>query len=151
MEQIIPDGTEVLVFHSSRNTYGKCSNIDETGETFIRGVVRKTYFSSDLSYHGSPEYVRLYDVLSEDGNYQVSHFEHYAFEFYCRTIDEHIKHLKEQITRNNSTITEKQEKLKQEIAKIEAINIAHENTIDALNKYLNLSKKSEEIIRTLKK
>ena len=35
--------------------------------------------------------------------------------------------------------------------KIEEINIIHENTINALNSYLDFSNKSKEIIRTLKK
>ena len=152
MEEIIPNGTEVLIFESPRHSYSGYSITDERWETFIRGVVRKTYFSDDLSYHGSPEYVRLYEVIGEDGHtYKVSHFEHYAFNSYCLTIEEQIAHLKKQIIRNKSTIIEKQEKLNQEIAQIEAINIVHQNSIEALTKYMNLSKKSEEVVRALKK
>lgn len=60
--KIIPNGTEVLIYKYVRE-WNK-----QDDENYIVGIVQSSKTSDDLSYHGSPWYEQIYEVLGEDGN-----------------------------------------------------------------------------------
>ena len=60
---IIPNGTEVLIFEYIREWGPR-----QDDENYIsKGIIKSSKQSEDLSYHGSPWYEQIYEVLGEDG------------------------------------------------------------------------------------
>jgi len=57
---IIPNGTEVLIFKYIRE-WDK-----QNEENYIIGTIQSSKTSDDLSYHGSPWYEQIYEVLGQD-------------------------------------------------------------------------------------
>lgn len=97
--KIIPDGTKVLIFK-----YGRGWDRQDD-ENYIVGTVQSSKTSDDLSYHGSPWYVQIYEVLGEDGNIYVGCYGTGIIgSSYFRTIDDHISFLKNKITNNEQEI-----------------------------------------------
>ena len=62
MEKIIPNGTEVLIFKYIRE-WGP----NQDDENYTVGTIQSSKTSDDLSVHGSPYYVQIYEVLGTDG------------------------------------------------------------------------------------
>ena len=62
MKEIIPNGTDVLIFIDNKNYNEKTSEIN-----FIKGKIISSKQSDDLSYHGSPWYEQIYTALGENG------------------------------------------------------------------------------------
>ena len=98
-KEILRNGDEVLVF-SSYNTYDSLVDSD-----YIEGVVESSINSEDMSYHGSPWYVRIYTVIGADGKtYKAT--KKGLIGDYLMTKDEYSKYLKDRIAVNNSKISE---------------------------------------------
>lgn len=107
MEKIMPNGTEVLIFRYIR---GFGFNQDEDDQ-YIIGIIKSSETSDDLSYHGSPYYEQIYEVLGEDGETYIStHNSGVMGNFFFRTREEHINVLKRKIITNNENILKIQEK-----------------------------------------
>lgn len=103
--EIIPNGTEVLIFKYIRER----NKQDE--EHYLIGTIQTSRTSDDLSYHGSPWYVKIYEVLGEDENIYVGCYgKGIIGSYYFRTIDDHIKVLKNRINDNEQEILKIQEK-----------------------------------------
>ena len=103
--EIIPNGTEVLIFKYIR----EWNKQDE--ENYIVGTIQTSRTSDDLSYHGSPWYVQIYEVLGEDENIYVGCYGTGIIgNSYFRTIDDHIRVLKNRINDNEQEILKIQEK-----------------------------------------
>ena len=96
MDKIIPNGTEVLIFNYVPNWGPK-----QDEERFIRGIVEDSEIIEEETMHGTPWTKRFYRVLGEDndiyyGTYDVAS----KGSHYIRTIEDHIKHIKNKITSN---------------------------------------------------
>ena len=103
---IIPNGTEVLIFKYVRE-WGSNQN----DENYILGTVQSSKISDDLSCHGSPWYEQIYEVLGEDENIYVGCYRTGIIgNSYFRTIDDHIRVLKNRINDNEQEILKIQEK-----------------------------------------
>lgn len=97
MENIIQNGEEVLVFHTTKDLHYR--GITET--KFIKGVVVSSRDSEDLNYHGSEHNTRIYTIIDEDGrNYEATHNNAYIGPFYIRTVEEQISILRGTIANN---------------------------------------------------
>lgn len=104
--KIIPNGTEVLIFKYVRE-WGP----NQDDENYIVGKVQTSKTSDDLSYHGSPRYEQIYEVLGENGNIYVgSYGTGIIGNSYFRTTDDHISFLKNRIADNEQEILRIQEK-----------------------------------------
>ena len=101
MNEIIPNGTQVLIFYYAK---GHChQNIDEA--KFIKGIIVSSEESEDLSWHGSSWYKQIYTVLGEDGKeYKATYNTAFIGSFYIRTIEEQINRIKFAIEDNYKTI-----------------------------------------------
>lgn len=129
--KIKPNGTEVLIFNYIRE-WGP--NQDE--ENYIIGTIQSSKISDDLSYHGSPWYEQIYEVLGQDGKTYIGCYGSGLIgNSYFRTVDDHINVLKSRITDN-----------KQEILKIQEKNKDYERKIIELEKILNFQEQKESII-----
>lgn len=103
--EIIPNRTEVLIFKYIRER----NKQDE--EHYLIGTIQTSRTSDDLSYHGSPWYVQIYEVLGEDENIYVGCYGTGIIgSYYFRTIDDHIRVLKNRINDNEQEILKIQEK-----------------------------------------
>ena len=103
--EIIPNGTEVLIFKYIRER----NKQDE--EHYLIGTIQTSRTSDDLSYHGSPWYEQIYEVLGEDGKRYIGTYGTGIIRnSYFRTIDDHIRVLKNRINDNEQEILKIQEK-----------------------------------------
>ena len=103
--KIIPNGTEVLIYKYVRE-WNK-----QDDENYIVGIVQSSKTSDDLSYHGSPWYEQIYEVLGEDGNIQRGNYgSGWIGNSFFRTKKDHISILKSRITNNQQEILKLQEK-----------------------------------------
>ena len=106
MEKIIPNGTKVLIYKYIRE-WGP----NQDDENYIVGTIQSSKTSDDLSTHGSPYYVQIYEVLGTDGKKYIGTYGTGLIgNSFFRTIQDHINFLKRKISRNNESILELQEK-----------------------------------------
>ena len=101
MQEIIPNGTEVLIFCNLQ--IGIPTRKDELN--YIKGKIVSSELSDDLSYHGSPWYEQIYTVIGEDGNTYMAtqNIANYGV-FFIRTISDYIKRINYFIEKNNDEI-----------------------------------------------
>lgn len=136
--EIIPNGTKVLIFKYIR----EWNKQDE--ENYIVGTIQTSRISDDLSYHGSPWYVQIYEVLGEDRNIYVGCYGTGIIgNSYFRTIDDHIRVLKNRITNNEQEILKIQEKNDRyfmQIKELEKSSKKQEQSSSVLAKQLILKK-----------
>jgi len=127
---IIPNGTEVLIFKYIRE-WDK-----QNEENYIIGTIQSSKTSDDLSYHGSPWYEQIYEVLGQDEKTYIGCYGRGLIgNSYFRTIDDNINVLKSRITDNE-----------QEILKIQEKNKDYEKQIIELEEILNFQEQKESII-----
>ena len=127
MNEIIPNGTEVLIFK-----YVKELGNNQDEHNYIVGVVKNSIISEDL---GLENQVRIYEVIGEDGNYYAGTYGvGMVGKSFFRTVDDHISYLEGKI-RNNFL---KMEEMKNE-------NSDHFRTIDKLKEH-----KIEKVRRRVK-
>ena len=101
MNEIIPNGTQVLVFYQP--TGHKYQNSNEG--KFIKGTIISSKESEDLSYHGSPWYVQIYTILGEDGEeYEATHNSNLVGAYLFRTPEEQVDRIKYAIQDNHNKI-----------------------------------------------
>jgi len=132
MNNVLENGTEVLIF---KNFKAYTSEQDEIN--FITGIIVSSKESEDLSYHGSPYYEQIYEVLGKDGKRYIGTYNFGVSGSYVfRTREDHIKRLKALIDINNK-----------EILKIKSKSLEYENQINLLN---NNHIKSTNKIKILK-
>lgn len=113
MEQIIENGTEVLIFN-----YVDISNIKSNYNKYIIGNVKNYNEKYESAYK------KVYEIIGEDGKiYYASHkYPKQGIPFYIRTREEHINSLNDYLTSNNGLII----KLNQENQELQII-------VDSLN------------------
>lgn len=134
MEKIIPNGTKVLIFRYIR--ISGMSEFNQEDDRYITGVIKSSEISDDLSYHGSPYYEQIYEVLGEDGEtYIGTHNIGLIGNYFFRTREEHIEVLKRKIITNNENILKLQEK-----------NNEYNNQIALLEKKIKRKVKVKKII-----
>lgn len=98
--KIIENGTEVLIFK-----YISQRGIRQNEDNYILGEVISSEKSHDLSYHGSPYHVQIYQVIGEDGMlYRGSYDTGTIGNSYFRTKEDHIKKLYQRVEQNNQNI-----------------------------------------------
>lgn len=103
MEKIIENGTEVFIFNYARGTYGEYPGVDN----YIKGTIISSKSSGDLSYHGSPWEIQIYEVLGEDNEkYYGPYGSGLMYSHFFRTREDHIDWIERLIERNNSKIKE---------------------------------------------
>ena len=106
MEKIIPNGTQVLIFKYIRE-WGP----NQDDEHFTVGSVQRSKPSNDLSHHGSPWCVQIYEVLGNDGIiYTGTYGTGLVGNNFFRTKEDHIEILKRKISSNEETIFQLQAK-----------------------------------------
>ncbi len=122
---IIPNGTEVLIFKYFREW-----GTDQNDENYILGTIQSSKQSDDLSYHGSPWYEQIYEILGEDGYKYIGNYGRGLIgNCFIRTKEEHIEVLKYKIQRNEEEISKYKEKNDKYFNKI----IALENELTQQN------------------
>ena len=100
MNRIIPNGTEVLIFY-----YNEGLGPNQDVFRFIKGIVESSETIEIPTMHGSPWDEVLYKVLGEDNNiYYGNYGSHITGNYYFRTAEDHIIHLKNRIKNNCDTI-----------------------------------------------
>ncbi len=93
MEEIIPNGTKVLIFNKTD------SQNDET--KFIKGVIIDSWESQDLAYHGSSWYEQIYKIQGEDRKiYTGTYGSAIIGDFYIRTLSDYLKRIRSLIENN---------------------------------------------------
>lgn len=103
---ILPNGTEVLIFKYIRE-WGP----NQDDENYIIGTVQSSKTSDDLSYHGSPWYEQIYEVLGEDGNLYIGTYGRGLIgNSFFRTKEDHISVLMRRINNNEQEISKLKEK-----------------------------------------
>ena len=103
---ILPNGTEVLIFKYVRK-WGP----NQDDENYIIGTVQSSKTSDDLSYHGSPWYEQIYEVLGEDGNLYIGTYGRGLIgNSFFRTKEDHISVLMRRINNNEQEISKLKEK-----------------------------------------
>ena len=103
MNEIIPNGTQVLIFYVPKGHLPQ--NSDEA--KFIKGVIVSSHESEDLSYHGSPWYVQIYTIIGDDGEeYRATHNSALIGSYLFRTPDEQITRIKFAIEDNYKRIND---------------------------------------------
>ena len=95
-EKIIPNGTEVYVF----NKYGHKT------KPIMKGIVVSSKDSGNLSQHGSPWSVQVYDVQGENGIEYFGAYGNDLYNYYFRTKENYINYLNWLISCNNNQIKE---------------------------------------------
>lgn len=103
MDNIIPNGTEVLVFPYIDLQYEKNNNYN-----FKKGIIITSNNSEDLSYHGTPWHKRIYYIKTEDGKELVAVYGHPSkiTNNYIRTKNDHIDNLMNQVLKNQNKVLE---------------------------------------------
>lgn len=131
MNEIILNGTEVLIFRDMRKYQEK---LDDTN--FIKGTIISSKESCDLSHHGSSWYEQIYTILGEDDKqYIATYKDAYVTDFFIRTIDDHIKCISSSIKNN--------------IEQIESLENKNKNLYNVLE-HLNQEKSNLSRTRNLK-
>lgn len=126
MKEIIPNGTEVLVFIDNKNYNQKLSEID-----FVKGKIISSKESDDLSYHGSPWYEQIYTVLGEDGKeYKATHRMAVINNTFIRTIEDHIGYIKLA--------------MKENLKKIDDLKNKNNLLYDTMNELINYNREKED-------
>ena len=99
MNNIMPNGTEVLIF---KNTDNKNQEMN-----FIKGMVIGSYEENEVIDNENTITIRHYNVYGEDGE-EYNATKNYAHKgnFYIRTIDEYIEYLRNTLFNNNREIIE---------------------------------------------
>ena len=99
MNNIMPNGTEVLIF---KNTDNKNQEMN-----FIKGMVIGSYEENEKIDSENTITIRHYNVYGEDGE-EYNATKNYAHKgnFYIRTIDEYIEYLRNTLFNNNKKIIE---------------------------------------------
>ena len=114
---IIPNGTEVLIFKYIR---GWGSRQDD--ENYIsKGIIKSSKQSEDLSYHGSPWYEQIYEVLGEDGKEYTGTYgngSEFNGDMFFRTIEHQINVVNLKISDNEEKILKLKEKNNEYLKKI---------------------------------
>lgn len=129
--EIIPNGTEVLIFKYVRE-WGP----NQDDENYIIGTVQSSKTSDDLSYHGSSWYEQTYEVLGEDGKIYCGNYGRGCIgNSFFRTKEEHISVLKSRINNNE-----------QEILKLKEKNDRYFRTISKLENESKQQAQSESVI-----
>ena len=101
MKEIIPNGTNVLIF----NKVDSQGINDET--KFIKGVIIDSRESQDLAYHGSSWYEQIYKVQGEDGKiYTGTYGSAFVGDFYIRTLSDYLKRIRFLIEDNHKKIND---------------------------------------------
>ena len=134
MEQIIPNDTEVLIFKYIKSLGPLQGNMN-----FISGVIKSSEISDDLSYHGSPWYVQIYEVLGEDGKIYKGSYgsaSGVAGNYFFRTKTGHIQFLKNRIKNN-----------KKEILKIQRMNEQYQEQINLLSNSNNITQNKIKVLK----
>ena len=132
MDKIIPNGTEILIFR-----YFKSYRNYQDDLNFIKGVIITSKQSEDLSYHGSPYYEQIYEVLGEDGKKYIGTYNSGLIGNYIfRTREDHIKRLKKLIYLNN-----------QELLKIQNQNTEYETQINLISNNILTSKNKTRLLK----
>jgi len=112
--KIIPNGVEVLIFKYIRE-WGP----NQDDENYIIGTIQSSEISDDLSYHGSPWYEQIYEVLGEDGKiYRGNYGRVLIGNCFFRTREDHISVLKRRINNNEQEILKLKEKNNEYLKKI---------------------------------
>ena len=104
--KIIPNGTEVFIFK-----YIRAWGSDQDDEKYIIGTIQSSKTSDDLSYHGSPWYEQIYEVIGEDGKQYIGTYGRGVIgNSFFRTKEDHISVLKHRINENEQEILKLKEK-----------------------------------------
>ena len=135
MEEIIPNGTEVLIFRYIREWKTK-----QDDEHFIMGIIQSSNESDDLSHHGSSYYEQIYKVLGVDGKKYIGTYGHgLTGNYIFRTREDYIRVLKNKIKNNN-----------EEILKIQSKNDEYENQINLLISNEDITQNKLKILKDQK-
>ena len=136
---IIPNGTEVLIFKQFMEG-------GRDDENYIIGIVQSSKISDDLSYHGSPWYEQIYEVLGEDGKrYRGTYGSCWIGNCFIRTKEDHISILRHRIINNEEEILKLQEILKI----VEKKDRYYRQIIELENKSKRYEKKEQVITKKL--
>lgn len=107
---IIPNGTEVLIFEYIREWGPR-----QDDENYIsKGIIKSSKQSEDLSYHGSPCYIQIYEVLGEDGKKYTGTYGNGSVligNMFFRTKEHQINVLNLKISDNEEKILKLKEKI----------------------------------------
>lgn len=103
MDNILPNGTEVLVFPYIDPQYENKNNYN-----FKKGIIITSTNSEDLSYHGTSWYKRIYYIKTEDNKDIIAVYGHPSqiTNNYIRTKNDHIDHLMNQALKNQNKVLE---------------------------------------------
>lgn len=117
MKEIIPNGTEVLIFK-----YVSGLGPKQDDEHYILGIILSSEMSENLSYHGSSWHERIYTVLGKDGNKYIGTYGTGLLgNSFFRTREDHVEILKRKILNNIESISMLQEE-----------NVEYNNQIELL-------------------
>ena len=116
-EKIVPNGTEVFIFNYIS------SWDDQDYEHFIKGTIKSSEWSDDLSHHGSSWYRRIYTVIGEDGREYIGCYGNGLLgSSFFMTKNHYLAYLQRQIDRNQESINklvEKNEAINKKIVQVE--------------------------------
>ena len=139
MEQIFPNGTEVLIFK-----YISAWGPYQDDENYIIGTIQSSEKSNNLSIHGSDYTVQVYEVLGNDGKiYTGTYGNGLIGNSFFRTPEDHIKALKTKISRNQEKIMKLEVKNNEYNQQIKLI----EEKINSEKAFINACKKNNIEVR----
>lgn len=124
MNNIMPNGTEVLLFKNTTN------DIHQDSKRFIKGMVIGSYEEKEELGEDNSLYHQVYVIIGEDGEeYRATAgYAHIGY-FFVKTVEEHIEYLANELYNNNYKIEE-----------LKVMNKAIKETI----KHLNTSKQNSK-------
>lgn len=126
MEEIIPNGTEVIVFFYPSND--STSTRLESSRTF-KGKIISSRESEDLSYHGSAWYEQIYTIEDENGKrYEATYGNAYINNFFIRTIEHHKKMIESTIQSYDEKIAEMNKRKERLSALLEELSNSDEKS-----------------------
>lgn len=126
MKEIIPDGTEVIVFFDPSND--STSTRLESFRTF-KGKIISSRESEDLSYHGSAWYEQIYTIEDENGKrYEATYGNAYINNFFIRTIEHHKKMIELTIQSYDEKIAEMNKRKERLSALLEELSNSDEKS-----------------------
>lgn len=118
MEQIIPNGTEVLIFIDN-----KCCNNKQSELDFIKGKIISSRESNDWDE-------QIYTVLGENRcEYKATYGSAFINDTFIRTIEDHIEYIKLSI--------------KQNLEKIDDLKNENNSLYDVMNELINYNKEKQ--------
>ena len=98
MKKELNIGDEVFIFDS---IYDNPNYQFDMKKPLEKGTVIEKSLSGDLSYHGSPWYVNVYDVLGDNGKKYVGTYNHcYAGSVSLLTVEDYVDYLDYQVDLN---------------------------------------------------